>query len=68
MAQQAPVFCEDCGKVFMGGPNAFFCPKCRKMRVSKAARENAIKRNLNKIGNDAYSEQRAIDRREAGRK
>lgn len=43
--------CQDCGKTFMGGPNAFFCPECRKERVAAAAREYAKKRGLNKIGN-----------------
>ena len=45
------VICEDCNKVFEGGSKAFFCPDCRKRRRSEAAK----KRNLNKIGNDAYS-------------
>lgn len=52
----APTICEDCEKVFMGGPNAFFCPECRKKRLREAAKQ----RNLNKLGNDAYSEKRAI--------
>lgn len=30
--------CQDCGKVFLGGANAFFCPKCRKLRLSEAAK------------------------------
>lgn len=59
--------CEDCGKPFMAGPNAFFCPDCRKARIAAAARESAKKRNLNKIGNDAYSEQCAIARKERNR-
>ena len=52
----APTICEDCEKVFQGGPNAHFCPKCRKKRISEAAK----RRGLNKLGSDAYSEQRAI--------
>lgn len=56
MATKAPVICEDCEKVFLGGPYSYFCPKCIKKRLS----ETAKKRNLNKLGNDAYSEQRAI--------
>ena len=47
----APTICEECEKVFQGGANAFFCPSCRKKRLSAAAK----KRNLNKLGNDAYS-------------
>ena len=46
---KAPVICEHCEKVFMGGANAFICPKCRKKILSK----NAKKRNLSKIGNEA---------------
>lgn len=52
----APTICEDCEKVFQGGPYTFFCPKCRKKRLREAAK----KRNLNKLGNDAYSEQRTV--------
>ena len=58
MATKAKTICEDCGKVFDGGPYAYFCPECRKKRLSKAAKD----RNLNKLGNDAYSEQCAIRR------
>lgn len=58
----APTICEDCEKVFQGGPYSYFCPDCRKKRLRAAAK----KRNLNKLGNDAYSEQRAIARAEAG--
>lgn len=43
--------CEDCGKVFEYKFKAFFCSDCRKRRQSEAAK----KRNLNKLGNDAYS-------------
>ncbi len=56
MSKKCMELCEDCGKVFMAGPNAFFCPDCRRKRGSAAAK----KRNLNKTGNDAYSEQCAI--------
>ena len=58
MATKAKTICEDCGKVFDGGPYAYFCPECRKKRLSKAAKD----RNLNKLGNGAYSEQCAIRR------
>lgn len=43
---KAPVICEYCEKVFMGGPKAFVCPECRK----KIAIESAKKRNLSKLG------------------
>ena len=46
---KAPVICEHCEKVFMGGAKAFVCPKCRK----KIASERAKKINLSKIGNEA---------------
>ena len=46
---KAPVICERCEKVFMGGAKAFICPKCRKKMLS----ERAKKINLSKIGNDA---------------
>ena len=45
--------CADCGKSFEAGPNAHLCIRCRKIRLSQYAKN----RNLNKIGNDAYSEQ-----------
>lgn len=54
--------CQDCEKVFEGGPKAFLCPECRRKRLSNAAKM----RNLNKIGSDAYSDQQA--RRKAERK
>ena len=44
--------CTDCGKVFLRR-YGFLCPECRKKRRSRCAKE----RNLNKIGNDAYSAQ-----------
>ena len=58
MTAKAKTICEDCGKVFDGGPYSYFCAGCRKRRLSKAAKD----RNLNKLGNDAYSEQCAIRR------
>lgn len=47
--------CEDCNAVYEGGPRSFLCPRCRKKRLS----DEAKRRNLNKLGNDAYSKQRA---------
>lgn len=52
--EAAPIVCERCEKVFMG-KYAFICPECR----IKASRESAKRRNLNKLGNDAYSKQQA---------
>lgn len=50
--------CGDCGKVFLR-KYAFLCPECRKKRLSRYAKE----RNLNKIGNDAYSAQQKENNR-----
>lgn len=47
---KTPTICEDCEKVFSGGPYAFLCPSCRKNRLSAAAK----RRNLNRLGNNAY--------------
>lgn len=63
MAKLAPVICEECGKVFQAGPYAYFCPECRRAKLSRDAKE----RSLNKLGNAAYSEQRAAAKREAGK-
>lgn len=52
--ETAPVMCEQCGKVFQA-KYAFICPECHKKRLSKLAKQ----RGLNKIGNEAYSKQRA---------
>lgn len=48
--------CQECWAVFEAKSNrAFFCPKCRRARLSQYAKE----RKLNEIGNKAYSEQQA---------
>lgn len=36
--------CQDCEKVFMGGPKAFLCPDCRKRRQSENAKRNNLAR------------------------
>lgn len=51
----AKEICQDCGKVFEGGPNAHFCKSCIRKRLSDSAK----RRKLNKIGNEAYSAQQA---------
>lgn len=43
--------CADCGRVFEAGKYQFLCRECLRKRLS----EQAKKRNLNKIGNEAYS-------------
>jgi predicted RNA-binding Zn-ribbon protein involved in translation (DUF1610 family) len=55
----AKEICEDCGKIFEAGPYSYFCPDCRRQRLSEAAK----RRKLNKLGNDAYSEQQAKRKR-----
>ena len=46
--------CEDCGKLFIGGANAYFCPECRIRRQ----RESAKRRNLSQIGINARKKKR----------
>ncbi len=48
--------CEDCGKTFIGGPDAFFCPDCRRARVSAAAKNaNSTNSEMMRIRNNAQS-------------
>jgi len=47
--KKAPVICEECKRVFYGGVNAYFCPDCRKKKLSELAK----KRNLSGIGRAA---------------
>lgn len=35
----APRVCRQCGKTFLGGPRAWYCPDCRAERNKKAVRE-----------------------------
>ena len=47
--------CDDCGCVFYAkSKRTHICPTCKRKRLSQQAK----RRNLNKIGNDAYSAQR----------
>ena len=45
----APVICDRCEKVFMGGPYTYLCPECRKQLLS----ENARKHQLSQKGIEA---------------
>ena len=36
----AKEICQDCGKVFEGGKDAFFCPKCRNKRVEEGKKKS----------------------------
>ncbi len=49
------MICCDCEQTYKGGPNTYFCPECRRRRLS----ESAKRRNLGKIGREAYSKQQA---------
>ena len=60
MLTKTKEMCADCGKVFYAGKYSYFCPDCRSRRL----RESAKRRGLNKMGNDAYSKQCAIRRKE----
>lgn len=40
MSNKAKEWCHDCGKVFLGGKNAFLCPVCRKRRVEEGKRKH----------------------------
>ena len=40
--------CQECGKVFRAGPNAFFCPECRKEKQRAAARRARLKEKIKK--------------------
>lgn len=54
----AKEICQDCGKVFDGGPKAFFCMDCRKRRLSESAKA----RNLNRLGVAAGSKRQPRER------
>lgn len=55
--------CQECEKLFEPKSNrAFICPTCHRKRLSRYAKE----RQLNKLGNDAYSEICAIRRADNG--
>lgn len=52
----AKELCQDCGCVYEPkSSRGLICPKCHRKRLSQYAKA----RNLNKLGNDAYSEQQA---------
>lgn len=43
-----PMLCNECDKVFMGGPYTYLCPDCRYARLVKGQREWREKRDKNK--------------------
>lgn len=42
--------CKECGRVFYGGPRAWYCPECRRERTLKAGREYHRRGPSRKIG------------------
>lgn len=44
----AKEICQDCGKLFWGGPHAFLCPDCRKEHQRLGGRRSAEKRGREK--------------------
>lgn len=62
--KMAKEICQDCECVFEAKSNrAKICPKCHRKRLSQCAKV----RNLNKLGNDAYSKQQAERRANNGK-
>ena len=60
----ATEICQDCERIFEPKSHkGMICPECHRKRLSRYAKE----RNLNKLGNDAYSKQQAIRRAEDGK-
>ena len=60
--KQGIMICSDCEKTYTGGPKSFYCPACRRKRLSEAARG----RGLNKLGYEAYSKKVAEKRKRNG--
>ena len=57
----AKELCQECEKLFEPkSGKAFICPTCHRKRLSRYAKE----RQLNKLGNEAYSKQQAKRREE----
>ena len=57
----AKEICQECERIFEPKSHkAMICPECHRKRLSRYAKE----RNLNKLGNDAYSKQQAERRSE----
>lgn len=49
--------CRECASHFSGGPRAWYCPKCRKIRRQKASRESKERKKLGEtrqIGSTDY--------------
>ena len=47
----AKEICQDCEKIFEGGPHAFLCEKCRKKRISNAMKKYHKKKAVEKEKN-----------------
>lgn len=44
-----PRICRECGRTFMGGPRAWYCPECREGRRKKAEKEFRERRRAGKV-------------------
>lgn len=56
----AKEICQECDRIFETKSNkGMICPECHKKILSRCAKE----RNLNKLGNEAYSKQQEEKRR-----
>ena len=53
----AKEICQDCEKIFEGGPHAFLCEKCRKKRISNAMKKYHKKKAVEKEKNKNYPEE-----------
>ena len=42
--EKAKEICQDCGKVFLAGPKAFFCPACIKRKQKAVGRRLGLSR------------------------
>lgn len=40
----AKEICQDCGRIFEGGPHAFLCPECRKKRVEAGKKKAGLRK------------------------
>lgn len=53
----AKEICQDCEKIFEGGPHAFLCEKCRKKRISNAMKKYNKKKEAEKEKRESYLEE-----------
>lgn len=46
--------CKECGRIFIGGPRAWYCPDCREIRRIERERKYRIYGNNRKLGDIDY--------------